>query len=259
MGKRKKKQTPGARYRIFVDYENAPDCLPLIEQYDFEGVWIFVGSQQKKIPLDLVQRMQRLGRAVHWVSPGAVGKNALDFILALHVGMHHARTEEPVAFAIFSADRGFDPLIAELGREGRSAVRVNPEAASWPRRRARTTVAPAPAVPVARAASAASAAAPAAASTAAAASAAKKTRRRKKKKAGGQPSSEVAELADRVKERLARMSPERRPGRVKSLLAHVESQLPSTKKSQAEPVMRELERRGFLVVDAASHAVGYPG
>jgi ribosomal protein S8E len=252
MGKRKKKKKPpGGRYRIFVDYENAPDCLPLIEKYDFEGVWIFVGRQQKKIPLELVQRMQRLGRAVHWVSPGAVGKNALDFILAMHVGMHHARTEEELAFAVFSADRGFDPLIAELGREGRKAVRVNPERSTFPRTRVQAA-----ATTGSGAKGAASGAAAASGTTA---TGAKKAKRSRRKKANGAVSPEVAELADRVRERLARMGQERRPGRMKSLLAHVESQLPSTRKASVEAVIRELERRKFIAVDGRTNAVEYPG
>ena len=48
--KKKKVQGTSERFRIFVDYENAPDCLDLVERYEIDQVWIFVGRQQKKIP-----------------------------------------------------------------------------------------------------------------------------------------------------------------------------------------------------------------
>jgi hypothetical protein len=237
MGKKKQKKVltlASPLHRIFVDYENAPDCLPLIEEYDHDEVWIFVGRQQKKIPLELVQRMQGLGRAVHWVAPGAVGKNALDFILAMHVGIHHATTDLGVVFAIFSADRGYDPLIGELARDGRKVVRVNPERET-PTRRRKTKKK----------------------KSAAATSTSSANKKKKREKSSSRVT--VADLAARVADRLARTTKDRLPTREKTLLKHVESQLPATQKDRASSVVQSLKRRKIISVDRRSGTVTYRG
>jgi len=171
--------------------------------------------------------MRSLGPAVHWVAPGAVGKNALDFILAMHVGMHHARAEKGVVFAIFSADRGYDPLIGELAKDDRKVVRVNPEREQPARRRKKKK------------------------------SATKTTSSAKKKRKKASGSVTVADLVERVADRLARTSDDRLPTREKALLKHVESQLPATYKDRASSVVQSLKRRKIITVDSRSGAVTY--
>lgn len=250
MGKKKRRKTSASRaeerYRVFVDYENSPDSLALVEDFNVDEVWIFVGRQQKKIPLEFVQRMQRLGRAVNWVAPGVVGKNALDFILAMHVGIHHEKAEDGIAFAILSADKGYDPLIKELARDDRLVVRVNPERISQKKRRARggkkTAAARAPA------------AAPAASK--------KKRSGRKVKTSSASTSGSgretIASLVKRVTERLDRMEDERLPTREKALLKHVESQLPAEYQDKAASVVRGLVRRKIVKIQADTGVVTYP-
>ncbi len=237
--RKKKRVVSTNRLRIFVDYENAPDCLEAIEAYDHEQVWIFVGRQQKKIPLELVQRMQALGSGVHWVSPGAVGKNALDFILAMQLGAHHATAPDAVDFAIFSADKGYDPLIGELAREGRTVHRIDPgrgTASTTRKTKSRRKKK--------------------AASTATKASTTRSKDDdegtvRKPKKRRSRKTSVVGELADRVVERLDRMSDARRPTKRKGLLKHVESQLPASDKEHAEAVVDALRRRKIVRISRA--------
>lgn len=224
-----KKKVAKPIYRIFVDYENAPDCLPLVEEYDHEEVWIFVGRQQKKIPLEMVQRMQGLGSDVHWVSPGAVGKNALDFILAMNIGIHHAEAPEHVHFAILSADKGYDPLIGELEKAGRTVIRVDPVRSGTTRaKKAKVTRA----------------------TTATTATTAPARKKKKKKRATGQAES-IASLTEMVADRLDRMSDARLPTRKKGLLKHVESQLPSDAKDKAEAVVNGLRRRKIVKITRA--------
>jgi hypothetical protein len=254
MGKKKKRRKSSAagadeRYRVFVDYENSPESLALVEEFDVDEVWIFVGRQQKKIPLEFVQRMQRLGRDVHWVAPGVVGKNALDFILAMHVGIHHEKADQGIAFAILSADKGYDPLLKELAHDDRTAVRVNPERAAKKKTKKRRTRA---------------AKKTAAASEPAQPAAKKKKRATRKTKAvrtseAGEGPVTVARLVERVAERLDRMSEERLPTREKTLLKHVESQLPAEYQEKAGSVVRGLVRRKRVRIQARTGAVTYPG
>jgi len=226
MGK-KKKRSLAQRYRIFVDYENSPDCLEMIKTLDYEEVWIFVGRQQKKIPLELVQQLQQLGSAVHWVSPGAVGKNALDFILALHVGMHHAVAPKELAFSIVSGDRGFDPLIGELAKEDRIVVRLDPERGGKSRKGKKKTTR------------------------------AKVARKTPAKKKTGRTRTTLSLLTDLVEDRLNRMSEERLPSKKKNLLKHVESQLPAPDKEKAESVVEALKRRKAISIALRSGQVKY--
>jgi hypothetical protein len=252
MGKKRRRkkaaaQSADARYRVFVDYENSPDSLALVEDFNVDEVWIFVGRQQKKIPLEFVQRMQRLGRAVHWVAPGVVGKNALDFILAMHVGIHHEKAEPEIAFAILSADKGYDPLLKELARDDRTAVRVNPERVTRKKkRRTRSTKKK-------TAASTREESEPAAR---------KKRSARKVKTAKASTTSggrtTIASLVERVTDRLDRMGEERLPTRKKALLKHVESQLPAEHQDKTESVVRGLVRRKVVKIQARTGAVTYP-
>lgn len=254
MGKKRRRKTTAAgadeRYRVFVDYENSPESLELVEQFNVDEVWIFVGRQQKKIPLEFVQRMQRLGRAVQWVAPGVVGKNALDFILAMYVGIHHEKADDGIAFAILSADKGYDPLIKELARDNRKVVRVNPEGTGRAKKTRRggrggrvaepPAEKPAPARKKKAAKTASGARAP-----------------------GGSSSSStkpttLASLVDRVADRLERMEDERLPTREKTLLKHVESQLPAEFQDKAEAVVRGLVRRKLVKIQARTGVVTYP-
>jgi len=232
--KKKKKSRPSLQYRIFIDYENSPDCLKSITDYECEEVWSFVGRQQKKIPLELVQQVQSLGRSVHWVAPGAVGKNALDFILAMQVGFHHAQADRDLAFAIFSADKGYDPLITELAKEDRTVIRVDPTRSASGRRRRKKIVKAKAVQPEPR-------------------------QRQKKKKKKKTQRSTIAELTDRVEDRLVRMTPERLPSKKKNLLKHVESQLPATEKEKTDSVVEALKRRKIIKITASTGQVHYPG
>lgn len=236
----RKRSTISNRLRIFVDYENAPDCVEVIESYDHEQVWIFVGRQQKKIPLELVQRMQALGSGVHWVSPGAVGKNALDFILAMQLGAHHATAPENVDFAIFSADKGYDPLIGELAREGRTVLRIDPSGRAAPAKKRKTKTRRKK---------------KSAATTTTTRSSSSRSDDddgvRKQKKRRSRAKSVVGDLTDLVAERLERMSDARRPTKRKGLLKHVESQLPASDKSHAEAVVDALRRKKVVRISRA--------
>lgn len=98
---------------VLIDFENVqPKNLDILSNHPFK-VFVFVGSNQAKIPYDLAAALQRLGENAKYVKIGGNGKNALDFHLASYVG--ELATKDPDAyFHVISRDTGFDPLIKHL-------------------------------------------------------------------------------------------------------------------------------------------------
>lgn len=118
---------------LLVDYENVqPASIPCPNGGSVKAL-IFLGPNQTKVPLALAQSVQALGSDAQYVSIEVKGKNALDLCLAYWIG-RLAAVDPKADFVIHSKDRGFDPLIAYLGKLG---IRV--------RRRAKPLVAKTPA------------------------------------------------------------------------------------------------------------------
>ena len=99
---------------VLVDFENVqPKNLSLLRE-DYFRVWIFIGPQQLKLDVDLVQAMHDFGPSrSKYLRILEKGKDALDFHIAFYLG--ELVTENPQAyFHIISKDKGFDPLILHL-------------------------------------------------------------------------------------------------------------------------------------------------
>ena len=98
---------------VLIDFENVqPKNLDILSNHPFK-IYLFVGSNQSKIPFDIVCVMQKFGENAKYIQIDGNGKNALDFHLAFYIGELIA--EEPDAFYhIISKDTGFDPLIKHL-------------------------------------------------------------------------------------------------------------------------------------------------
>lgn len=98
---------------LLVDYENVQSIdLSLLQEHNLE-IKIFVGQSQSKLPLELVQSTQKLGKAVEWIKIEGSGNNLLDFHIAFYLGrLSQINTE--VSLTFLSKDKGFDPLIRYL-------------------------------------------------------------------------------------------------------------------------------------------------
>lgn len=98
---------------ILIDYENVQNIdLSCLKEKNFY-IKIFIGTNQTKIPIDLVLRSQELGNQVEWIQINGSGKNALDFHITFVLGK--LVQQDPEAFFhIISKDTGFDPLINYL-------------------------------------------------------------------------------------------------------------------------------------------------
>ncbi|MFZ4728372.1 MAG: PIN domain-containing protein [Pseudanabaena sp.] len=98
---------------ILVDYENVQNIdLNSIKGKNFY-IKIFVGTNQTKIPVELVLKSQELGSQVEWIQINGSGKNALDFHITFVLGRLTQKDSEAF-FHVISKDTGFDPLIAYL-------------------------------------------------------------------------------------------------------------------------------------------------
>lgn len=96
-----------------IDYENVQvKSLALLKGEQFQ-VRIFLGPNNKKLPVELVLAMQALGDKGEYVVLETPGVNALDFHIAYYLGA--LATIDPSGFFhIISKDTGFDSLIKHL-------------------------------------------------------------------------------------------------------------------------------------------------
>lgn len=108
---------------LLVDFENVQQIdLSRLEQ-NFQVV-IFVGSNQKSVPIDLVMSAQKLGERVEWQRVDGSGSNAMDFYIACHLGRIIEKSPS-LHCIILSKDKGFDPLLRFLNKNGLKCKRIN--------------------------------------------------------------------------------------------------------------------------------------
>ena len=107
---------------VLLDFENVqPKDLSLLKGRDL-AVKVFLGANQKKIPVELAQALQELGPAVEYIRIEGNGPNALDFHIAYYLGRLAAATSGS-RFHVISKDTGFDPLIKHLAASGIQCTR----------------------------------------------------------------------------------------------------------------------------------------
>ena len=107
---------------VLVDHENVqPTDIGLLDRTDVR-VYVFVGAQQGKLSSDLAIGMQNLGERAKYVRASAVGANALDFLIAFHVGKLVSQDARGF-FHVISKDKGYDPLLTHLKDLGISGAR----------------------------------------------------------------------------------------------------------------------------------------
>ena len=111
---------------LFVDYENVQYIdLDFIKKENLETI-VFVGKSQKKIPFEMVQKAQQLGKLITWHQIEGQGSNALDFHIAFLLGHLTATdTGKAAEYIILSKDKGFDPLLKYVQKERYNCRRIN--------------------------------------------------------------------------------------------------------------------------------------
>lgn len=107
---------------LLVDFEN----VQKIDLSKIDGniqIMVVIGANQKKLSVELVMKHQKLGSRLEWKPIEGSGKNAVDFVIAYQMGK--VFDKDPKAQCIvLSEDKGFDPLIKLLIKEGKNCQRI---------------------------------------------------------------------------------------------------------------------------------------
>lgn len=98
---------------VLIDTENVnPDSIEKLNHEHFQVI-VFVGTNQKRLDSALVIAVDGLGSRGRFIKISGIGRNALDFHIAYHIGKLAAANPDAY-FHIISKDKGFDPLIKHL-------------------------------------------------------------------------------------------------------------------------------------------------
>lgn len=99
---------------LLIDYENIQN-LDGIKNVVNYNVKVFVGFNQNKIPLELIQQTQRFGDSLEWIKVNGQGKNALDFFIAFYLGTYIEKNFY-TEYVVVSKDSGYDPMINHINQ-----------------------------------------------------------------------------------------------------------------------------------------------
>jgi hypothetical protein len=95
---------------VFVDYENIKSVDPSVIGDSNLRVHLFLGPENKTLKVDVVEKLLEHAQTVQMIRSPKQGKNALDFVLAYHLGQA-VLTDPKGYFHIISKDAGFDALV----------------------------------------------------------------------------------------------------------------------------------------------------
>ncbi|MDE1151981.1 MAG: PIN domain-containing protein [Micavibrio sp.] len=107
---------------LLIDFEN----VQKIDLSHIPGdvqIRVFMGQHQKSVSVDLVMQYQKLGSRLEWKPIEGNGKNAVDFVIAYYLGQVFDK-DAKAHCAVLSHDKGFDPLMKMLEKEGKDCRRI---------------------------------------------------------------------------------------------------------------------------------------
>lgn len=116
---------------ILVDFENLqPPDMGLLSG-DHYHLRIFRGPHQKKLNFDIVESLQPHGSRVQYIQSDRHGKNALDFLIAFHMGRLIEEFEangsaacKNTRFVVITHDGGFEALLSHVQSLGYGAMKA---------------------------------------------------------------------------------------------------------------------------------------
>ena len=114
------------RRYLFLDFEDLKNIKFRKIEKVCDRIFVFIRKEEKQIPVDLVQKMQRFGRNAKWVViDGLDIMQNMNYHLSFLMGKLHERIDTEIEFAVLSNDEDFDPLISYINTKGgRSCLRV---------------------------------------------------------------------------------------------------------------------------------------
>jgi hypothetical protein len=100
---------------VFLDFENVHEIDLAAMGSKAVSFTLLLGPRQTKLDVAIVEKLLEHANSVQLVRLASTGKNALDFLLAYHVG--RAVSADPTGFFyIIAKDTGYDPLVDHLRR-----------------------------------------------------------------------------------------------------------------------------------------------
>ncbi len=111
---------------VFTDYENLLKVKFRKLEKVCDRLFIFVSSDQENIPFSLVRQIQKLGKAVKWVTihPEEEKRPNFNYPMAFVMGRIHQKVALDVEFAILSNDSALDALVSYINDKGRDCLRI---------------------------------------------------------------------------------------------------------------------------------------
>ena len=98
---------------VFVDLENVKTIDGSVVGGKNFTFHLFLGPHNKKLDVDIVEKLLDNAQSVKLIRSPQAGRNALDFVLAYHLGQA-VQTDPKGYFHIISKDGGFDSLVKLL-------------------------------------------------------------------------------------------------------------------------------------------------
>ena len=107
---------------LLIDFENLqPANLDRLDDKN-TCIWLFLGlHQQRNIELELCESLCRFGKNVRFIRLEKSGKNALDFYISFYLG-RIIEADPNAQIAILSRDGGYDTLVEHIRRHNPAAV-----------------------------------------------------------------------------------------------------------------------------------------
>ena len=111
---------------VFTDYENLLKVKFRKLEKVCDRLFIFISSDQDSIPFPLVRQVQKLGKAVKWITvhPTEEEDAHFNYPLAFVMGRIHQKVALEVEFAVLSNDRSLDTLVSYINDKGRDCLRI---------------------------------------------------------------------------------------------------------------------------------------
>jgi len=117
------------RTHIFIDYENvqpSPEEFSRVPKKDVH-IWLLHGAHQHDFAATLVREWLPIGERMKILQSNKTGKNAVDVLLALHLGKaqeQDLQSSRSARYVIVSKDNDYSALLPALKQEGASLHRT---------------------------------------------------------------------------------------------------------------------------------------
>jgi hypothetical protein len=94
-----------------------------------EKLFIFIDEEEPLIPVAIVQKLQKYGKKIKWVSVEMDLPSDLQVFFSFFVGKIHEKASPDVEFILLDEGRHYDSLVRHLNAYGRSCLCLDPSRA----------------------------------------------------------------------------------------------------------------------------------